>query len=131
MVYNEQLDRTSGKGGTMDGKRIKAITTLSGKSYQGKMFIDATYVGDLMAAAGVSYTVGREPESQYGEDMAGVRRGDTSPRVHYSQRDKDHFVKEVDAKVKPGDPSSSMLPHVHRMWSNTSSPKTTRRRTMA
>ena len=68
-VYNEKLDRTSGKGVTMDGKRIAAITTLSGKTYRGKMFIDATYVGDLMAAAGVTYTVGREPESQYGEDI--------------------------------------------------------------
>jgi hypothetical protein len=115
VVYNEKLDRTSGKGVTMDGKRIKAITTLSGKTYHGKMFIDATYVGDLLAAAGVSYTVGREPESQYGEDMAGVRRGDTKPRVHYGQRDKDHFVKEVDPYVKPGDPASGLLPHFHRI----------------
>ena len=115
VVYNEKLDRTSGKGVTMDGKRIKAITTLSGKTYHGKMFIDATYVGDLMAAAGVTYTVGREPESQYGEDLAGVRRGDTKPRVHYGQRDKDHFVKEVDAYVNPGDPASGLLPHVHRV----------------
>ena len=115
VVYNEKLDRTPGKGVTMDGKRIKAITTLSGKTYRGKMFIDATYVGDLMAAAGVTYTVGREPESQYGEDMAGVRRGDTKPRVHYGQRDKDHFVKEVDPYVKPGDPASGLLPHIHRV----------------
>ena len=113
VIYNELLDRTSGKGVTMDGKRITAITTLSGKTYRGKMFIDATYVGDLMAAAGVTYTVGREPESQYGEDMAGVRRGDTSPRVHYTQKDKDHFVKEVDPYVKPGDPASGLLPHIH------------------
>jgi hypothetical protein len=115
VVYSEKLDRTSGKGVTMDGKRIKAITTLSGKTYHGRMFIDATYVGDLMAAAGVTYTVGREPESQYGEDLAGVRRGDTKPRVHYGQRDKDHFVKEVDAYVKPGDPSSGLLPRIHRI----------------
>ena len=115
VVYNEKLDRSSGQGVTMDGKRIKAITTLSGKTYHGKMFIDATYVGDLMAAAGVTYSVGREPESQYGEDLAGVRRGDTKPRVHYGQRDKDHFVKEVDAYVKPGDPSSGLLPHIHRV----------------
>lgn len=114
VIYNEKLDRTPGKGVTMDGKRIKAITTLSGKTYRGKMFIDATYVGDLMAAAGVSFTVGREPESQYGEDMAGVRRGDTKPRVHYTQGDKDHFVKEVDPYVKPGDSSSGLLPHIHK-----------------
>lgn len=115
VVYNEKLDRTSGKGVTLDGKRIKAITTLSGKTYSGKMFIDATYVGDLMAAAGVTYTVGREPESQYGEDMAGVRRGDTKPRGHYTQRDKDHFIKDVDPYVKPGDPSSGLLPHVYKI----------------
>jgi hypothetical protein len=112
VVYNEKLDRISGKGVTMDGKRIAAITTLSGKTYRGKMFIDATYVGDLMAAAGVTYTVGRERESQYGEDMAGVRRGDTKPRVHYTQGDKDHFIEEVDAYVKPGDTNSGLLPRV-------------------
>jgi hypothetical protein len=115
VVYNEKLDRTSGKGVAMDGKRITAITTLSGKTYHGRMFIDATYVGDLMAAAGVTCTVGREPESQYGEDLAGVRRGDTQPRVHYRQGDKDHFIKEVDAYVKPGDPTSGLLPHIHRI----------------
>lgn len=112
VVYNEKLDRTPGKGVAMDGKRITAITTLSGKTYRGKMFIDATYVGDLMAAAGVTFTVGREPESQYGEDIAGVRRGDTNPRVHYGQKDKDHFTHEVDPYVKQGDPASGLLPHV-------------------
>ncbi len=115
VVYNEMLDRTPGKGVTMDGNRIKAITTLSGKTYQGKMFIDASYAGDLMAAAGVTYTVGREPESQYGEDMAGVRRGDTNPRIHYGQKDKDHFVKGVDPYVKLGDPRSGLLPHVNKI----------------
>lgn len=115
VVYNEQLDRTPNKGVTMDGKRIKSITTLSGKTYHGRMFIDATYVGDMMAAAGVTYTVGREPESQYGEDMAGVRRGDTNPRVHYGQKDKDHFIKEVDPYIKPGDPASGLLPHINNI----------------
>ena len=113
VVYNELLDRE--KGVKMDGRRIESVTMLSGKTYRGKMFIDATYVGDLMAAAGVSHTVGREPESQYGEDMAGVRRGDTKPRVHYTQRDKDHFIKEVDPYVKPGDPGSGLLPYVFRI----------------
>ena len=115
VVYNEQLDRAPGKGVKMNGKRLESITTLSGRTYRGKMFIDATYVGDLMAAAGVTYTVGRDPESQYGEDMAGVRRGDTSPRVHYSQKDKDHFIKDVDPYVKPGDPASGLLPHISKI----------------
>lgn len=115
VIYNEQLDRSPSKGVMMEGQRITAITTLSGKTYRGKMFIDATYVGDLMAAAGVTYTFGREPESQYGEDMAGVRRGDTIPRVHYGQKDKDHFVSEVDPFVRPGDSSSGLLPHIHQI----------------
>ena len=113
VLFDEKLNRETGV--EMDGNRIVSITTLSGKTFHGKMFIDATYVGDLMAAAGVSYTVGREPESQYGEYLAGVRRGDTRPRLHYGQGDKDHFVAEVDGYVIPGDPSSGLLPHVHRI----------------
>ena len=68
-----------------------------------------------MAAAGVTYTVGREPESQYGEDLAGVRRGDSSPRKHYAQGDKDHFVRDVDPYVTPGDPDSGLLPYVFKI----------------
>lgn len=115
VVFNEPLDRTRGKGVRIEGKRITSFTTLSGKTYRGRMFIDASYVGDLVAAAGVSYTVGRESESQYGEDMAGVRRGDTNPRVHYTQRDKDHFVKDVDPYVRRGDPASGLLPYVFKI----------------
>lgn len=115
VVYSEQIDRAPGRGVKMNGRRIESITTLSGKTYRGKMFIDATYVGDLMAAAGVSHTVGREPESQYDEDLAGVRRGDTKPRVHYTQRDKDHFIKDIDPYVKPGDPESGLLPYVFQI----------------
>lgn len=114
VVYNERLDRE--KGVRMDGgRRIDSITTLSGRTYRGRMFIDATYVGDLMAAAGVTYTVGREAEARYGEDMAGVRRGDTKPRRHYRQGDKDHFIKQVDPHVKPCHPESGLLPHVFRI----------------
>lgn len=110
VVYRELLDRE--KGVKMSGKRIESITTLSGKTYRGKIFIDATYVGDLMAAAGVTYTVGRESETQYGETIAGVRRGDTNPRVHYTQKDKDHFIKDVDPYVKQGEPGSGLLPYI-------------------
>lgn len=115
VVFDEKLDRTPGKGVMMKDGRIESITTLSGKTYRGKMFIDATYVGDLMAAAGVSFTVGREAEAKYGENLAGVRRGDTKPRVHYTQRDKDHFIREVDPYVKAGDPASGLLPRIHRI----------------
>jgi len=115
VVFNAPLDRTPGKGVTLEGKRITAITTLGGKTFRGRMFIDASYVGDLLAAAGVTYTVGREPEQQYGEDLAGVRRGDTKPRVHYTQKDKDHFIRKVDPYVIPGRPESGLLPHFARI----------------
>ncbi|MFN4805329.1 MAG: FAD-dependent oxidoreductase [Akkermansiaceae bacterium] len=115
VAYNERLDRAPNKGVKMNGKKIEAITMLSGKNYRAKMFIDASYVGDLMAAAGVSHTVGREPESQYNEDMAGVRRGDTKPRFHYTQKDKDHFIKQVDPYITPGKPESGLLPKIHKI----------------
>jgi hypothetical protein len=105
---NEQLDRKAGV--KKDGQRITSITMLSGKTYRGRMFIDASYTGDLMAAAGVSYTVGREPNRQYGETINGVQRGDTKPRLHYTQGDKDHFICKVDPYVRPGDPASGLLP---------------------
>lgn len=43
------------------------------RTVQAKMFIDCTYEGDLMAKAGVSYIVGREPNSQYNETWNGVQ----------------------------------------------------------
>ena len=44
----------------------------NGKSFRGKMFVDATYEGDLMAQAGVNYSIGREARALYGEALAGV-----------------------------------------------------------
>ena len=70
-VYNQKLNRTTGV--KKEGSSITAISMESGATYYGKMFIDATYEGDLMAAAGVSYTVGRESNSQYGESLNGIQ----------------------------------------------------------
>ena len=58
------------------GTRIEEIRLDDGSSFRGKVFIDATYEGDLMAQAGVSYTVGRESEQEYHESLAGVRPKD-------------------------------------------------------
>lgn len=55
------------------GTTIKSVEMNDGAVYYAKQFIDASYEGDLMAAAGVSYTWGRESSSQYGEPEAGVR----------------------------------------------------------
>jgi FAD dependent oxidoreductase len=55
------------------GTHILSITTADGRRWRAAVFADCTYEGDLMAQAGVHYTVGREPSSQYGESLAGVR----------------------------------------------------------
>jgi hypothetical protein len=102
---NEWLNRTPGKGVAMKDGHIVSITMLSGKTYRGKMFIDATYEGDLMAAAGVAYTIGREANSQYGETLSGVA---TKYARHHQ------FAKSVDPYMKPGDPSSGLLPGVRK-----------------
>jgi FAD dependent oxidoreductase len=109
VVLKETLDRSPG-GVTKEGTRIQAFRTSSGKVFAAKVFIDASYVGDLMAAAGVSYSVGREPNTLFAETLNGAQRGDDKPRKHYTQKDKDHFIKDVDPYVKPGDPSSGLLP---------------------
>lgn len=52
------------------GARITQITTSEG-DFTAKAFVDATYEGDLMAAAGVSWTIGREGRKEFGESLAG------------------------------------------------------------
>ncbi len=105
VVRDEWLDRA--KGVEKSGDRIFSITTLSGKKYAGKMFIDATYEGDLMAAAGVDYHVGREANSVYGEEHNGVQVGVLHHGHHFGK------VKPPISPYKvPGDPKSGVLPRV-------------------
>ncbi|MGL4511737.1 MAG: FAD-dependent oxidoreductase [Lacipirellulaceae bacterium] len=100
VVRGEWLDR--GPGGVVQGDgRIELIRTLSGALYRGKVFVDATYEGDLMAAAGVAYHVGREPASQYDEEWNGVQQG----VVHHHH----YFPTPVDPYVVPGDPASGLV----------------------
>lgn len=70
VVKNEKLDLDQGV--FKSGQSIISIKTLSGKEYKGKFFMDATYEGDLMALAGVSYHVGRESSDTYNESLGGV-----------------------------------------------------------
>src|SRR5262245_28085710 len=81
VVRDQWLDRR--QGAKRAGQRIVSITTLGGQTYAGKVFIDATYEGDLMAAAGVKYTVGREANSVYGEEHNGVQTGVLHHRHHF------------------------------------------------
>ncbi|MBI5820047.1 MAG: FAD-dependent oxidoreductase [Verrucomicrobia bacterium] len=102
---NEWLDRA--KGVKKDGARIVSITTLSRKTYAGKMFIDATYEGDLMAAADVDYHVGREAQSVYGEQWNGVQTGVLHHRHHFGA-----LKTPISPYVVPGDPKSGVLPRI-------------------
>ncbi len=96
------LDRKDGV--TKDGTRITEIRMLNGDTYRGKMFIDATYEGDLMAAAGVSYHVGREANSVYDEKWNGIQTG----VLHHGH----WFKSDISPYVIPGDPSSGLVPRI-------------------
>ncbi len=87
---------------TRQGARITEIAMENGKVYRARMFIDATYEGDLMAKAGVSYTVGREANAQYQETINGVR----------AETPQHQFTVPVDPYMKPGDPASGLLPFI-------------------
>ncbi|MCB9057058.1 MAG: FAD-dependent oxidoreductase [Calditrichae bacterium] len=100
---DEWLDRENGV--VKDGTRIISITMLSGKTFRAKMFIDATYEGDLMAASGVSYHIGREANSVYNEEWNGVQAG----VLHHGH----HFgTHKVSPYKTADDPQSGLLPGV-------------------
>ena len=114
LVFNQRLNRKSGvakKKGV-----ISSISVESGATYSAKVFIDATYEGDLMAAAGVSYTVGRESNKKYGETLNGVHTKDTARTMtnQFARNSINHnFVRGVDPYREKGNPSSGLLPFIH------------------
>lgn len=86
VLTGHRLARVTRKGG-----RILSVRCENGAEFSGRVFVDATYEGDLMALAGVSYRVGRESAAEYAEPFAGV-----VPRK-YSTRN------QVDADLSPYD----------------------------
>ncbi len=109
-VYRDWLDEIGVKprfnqrlaSGKKTGARITEITMEDGTIYRAKMFIDATYEGDLLALAGVSFTFGREGTNVYGESLNGIRPSSA----------KHQFTVKVDPYVVPGKPGSGLLPFV-------------------
>jgi hypothetical protein len=84
-----------------EGNRLLALRTLSGLEVRARIFIDASYEGDLLALAGVSHGIGREDNSRYGETLNGA------------QIEKGHqFLDPVDPYVVPGVPASGLLPGI-------------------
>lgn len=113
IVYNQKLNRATGVSKVANS--IKSISMESGDTYFGKIFIDATYEGDLLAAAGISYTVGRESNAQYGESLNGVQANDVSNTLlgTVSHNSIHHnFIEGVDPYIVKGDPASGLLPFI-------------------
>lgn len=100
LVFNERLDLQNGV--TKTGKNIRSIRMENGNEFTAGVFIDATYEGDLMAGAGVSYTLGREANSRYGETYNGIRLNEVIGSGETS----------VDPYVREGEPSSGLLPYI-------------------
>jgi hypothetical protein len=109
VVYEHRLGKV-----TLEGKHIQAITldyappqkdgcpapletTKNALTISARVFVDASYEGDLMAEAGVTYTVGRESRDEYGESLAGQR----------------HLIPfDISPYLKEGDPTSGFLPMI-------------------
>ena len=102
VLRGEWLDR---KMGVVKKKgNIISFSTLSGKVFKGKMFIDATYEGDLMAAAGINFHVGREGNAKYNETFNGVQTGVFQHDHHFKSNISPYKIKD--------DPSSGLLPYI-------------------
>ena len=102
VVKGERLNRKTGV--SSKNRTIVSITAESGKTFRGRMFIDATYEGDLLAASGVSFSVGREGNSVYGEAINGIQK-----RLNTH---KHRFVVDVDPFVEAGNKASGLLPGI-------------------
>ncbi|MCU6712159.1 FAD-dependent oxidoreductase [Paenibacillus sp. J5C_2022] len=97
VYYGQYLRSVTKRGG-----RITELVMENGNVFRGKMFIDATYEGDLMARSGVAYHVGREANSVYQETYNGIQFGSPTHR----------FNAWIDPYVIPGKPDSGLLPGV-------------------
>jgi len=102
LVRNQPINRAKGAVEMANG-RITAFRSKLGQRFAGSVFIDATYEGDLMAGAGVSFTVGREANATYGETLNGVQLANTTNH---------QFTLDVDPYRVSGDPSSGLVPRI-------------------
>ncbi len=103
VIRDEWLDRENGL--VKENGTIRSMTTLSGRKFEGKIFVDATYEGDLMAAAGVRYRVGREANSVYGEEWNGVQTGVLHHGHHFGSMN-------ISPYIVPDNPASGILPRI-------------------
>lgn len=121
MLKNESIDLVYNKRLLLDGGVVKeglsiiSIKMESGEVYKGKVFIDTTYEGDLMASAGVSYTIGRESNKKYSETLNGVQLDKINITINKKVSNNalhHNFINKVDPYIIKGDPSSGLLPYI-------------------
>jgi hypothetical protein len=100
VIYDHSLISVKKNGATITSIGLHKTYSNTGAilTLEAKVFIDCSYEGDLMAKAGVSYFVGREPNAKYGETYNGVEL-----------RDKHQFADNIDPYKVPGDPKSGLL----------------------
>jgi hypothetical protein len=94
VTFSQRLAGITKKAG-----RIVGLRTVSGGEFAAEVYIDSSYEGDLMKAAGVPYDVGRESRTRYGESLAG--RQDFLPGAH-----------QFRAAVSPFRPDGKLLPYI-------------------
>jgi hypothetical protein len=100
--FNQRLREKNGV--QKKAREIKTLTMENGKTVSAKMFIDASYEGDLLAQSGVSYTVGREANKTYKETLNGYR-------MNYVQGDD---LSMIDPYIIKGDRKSGLLPYIYK-----------------
>lgn len=96
-VYRDQRLNREGGGVNKNGSKITQICTLSDRCFPAQQFIDASYEGDLMAAASIQYQVGRDSQTKYGESLAGI-----------SLDRRDNYA-NIDPYIKPGNSDSGLI----------------------
>lgn len=102
VIRKARLDLKNGV--TKSGARIESIRMEDGRVFAAKAFIDASYEGDLMAKAGVKFTLGREANSQYGETINGIQA---------KRSTKNQLPSGIDPYKVKGDTKSGLLPGVN------------------
>ena len=90
----------------MEDGRLVSMTFETGETISAKIFADATYEGDLLAAANVSYRVGREPSGAYGESLGGLWQRISWQNVYQ------FCGLPISPYVNPNDPESGLLPEI-------------------
>jgi hypothetical protein len=115
ILYNSRIDLQNGV--SKKGKDINKIRLDDGRIIKAKVFIDASYEGDLMALAGVSNTIGRESKAQYGEQLAGMRLGYTIKTSPYLNKQSGILIPFVDSSLggKEGDADARIQAYCYRV----------------